>query len=282
MSGVGMSNLVSADWLAARLDSVILLDASIHRDDSSFGDGRADFEGSHLPGALFADLFGAFSDPSAEFGFTRPSAEQFEAAARAVGIDDDSTVVVYDRLTGAWAARLWWVFRSFGFADIRVLDGGLAAWVSAGGALVDGSAPAVAVGSVRARPQDGFFVDVRTVKQLSDATEVPVVCALRRPDYVGSADEPRSGHIPGSVNLPYPDLLDADGTLSLDAVRSGAGELGLEKGSPAVLYCGGGINAAGLALALTEAGYHGLSVYDGSMNEWRADPTLPVVVGETP
>jgi thiosulfate/3-mercaptopyruvate sulfurtransferase len=277
-----MSNLVSADWLATRLGSVILLDASIHRDEHSFGDGRADFEGSHLPGARFADLFAAFSDPSAEFGFTRPSAGQFEAAARAVGINDDSTVVVYDRLTGAWAARLWWVFRSFGFLDVRVLDGGLAAWVSSGGSLVDGPAPEVAAGSVRARPQDGFFIDLPTVKQLSDATATPVVCALRRTDYVGSADEPRSGHIPGSVNLPYPDLLNADGTLSLEAVRSGAGELGLERGAPAVLYCGGGINAAGLALALTEAGYDGLSVYDGSMNEWRADPTLPVVHGETP
>jgi thiosulfate/3-mercaptopyruvate sulfurtransferase len=271
------ANFVNVGWLAEHHEAVVLLDASIHRDEGEFGDGRADFAASHLPGAQFADLFAAFSDPDAEFLFTRPTVSQFEAAARAVGISDDSTVVVYDRLTGAWAARIWWVFRSFGFDNVRVLDGGMAAWLAAGHAVATGPAPQVAAGSLVARPQEGFFTDLTTVKHLIDdvSPRIPVVCALRRADYEG-------GHLPGSVSLAYPDLLHADGTLSLASVHAGVVDLGLDSASEAVLYCGGGINASGLALALTEAGYAGFSVYDGSLNEWKADPTLPLTVGEAP
>jgi thiosulfate/3-mercaptopyruvate sulfurtransferase len=279
-----MSALVDVAWLAAHADGIVLLDASITRTvdadgRSVFADGRAGFEAQHLPGARFADLVGAFSDPQAPFGFTRPSAEQFERAARAVGIGQDSTVVAYDSLTGAWAARLWWVFRSFGFHDIRVLDGGLAAWRAAGHAVVSGPSPTVAPGTLVADPQDGYFVDTDAVLPLAGRPDPdhPVVCALRREEYLGVGAA--AGHIPGSSSLPYPDVLRPDGTVSVPAVRAAAESLGLDRARGATLYCGGGINAAGLALALTEAGYGGLTVYDGSLGEWRADPSRPLVTG---
>jgi thiosulfate/3-mercaptopyruvate sulfurtransferase len=279
-----MSNLVSAAWLNQHSAEVVVLDASIHREEAGYANGRSDYESGHIPGALFADVFEAFSDPSAPFLFTRPTAEQFETVAAVLGLTDESSVVVYDRLTGAWAARVWWVFRSFGFYDVRVLDGGLAGWTAAGLRLASGPSPAVAAGEVHACPQEGFFVDLPAVEALVDAPQrnTPLVCALRRPDYIGSPLDDRSGHIPGSVSLPYPDLLNADGTVSVEAARTKGMAIGLARGSKPVLYCGGAVNAAGLALALTEAGYSGFTLYDGSLNEWRADPSLPLVVGESP
>jgi thiosulfate/3-mercaptopyruvate sulfurtransferase len=274
-----VSQVVDVDWLVEHLDRVVVLDASVVRavgEDgrTSYSEGSADFERGHVPGAVPADLVAAFSDPAHPVPFMRPSAARFEAAARAVGVREGSTVVAYDRLSGAWAARLWWVFRSFGFDGIRVLDGGLAAWTSAGRPLATGRSPAVAPGDVVARPRDGWFVDADAVVELSRHPDPrrPVVCAVRREEYL-------AGHVPGSSSLPYPDLLLPDGTLSLAAVHAAARQLSLGEAERTTLYCGGAINAAGVALALTEAGYEHLTIYDGSLSEWRADPARPLATG---
>ncbi|MBM9468518.1 sulfurtransferase [Nakamurella leprariae] len=278
------SHLVDVAWLAEHAGEVIVLDASITRTVDPdgrpvFADGLAGFEARHIPGARFADLVEDFSDPAAPFNFTRPTAAQFERAARAVGVRPDSTVIAYDSLTGAWAARLWWVFRSFGFDGIQVLDGGLAAWEAAGQPTATGPSPTPAPGTLVAAPRSGWFVDTDAVLPLAQQPdpEHPVVCALRREEYLGEGGA--AGHIPGSRSLPYPDVLRPDGTLSVPAVRAAAESLGLDRAQGVTLYCGGGINAAGLALALTEAGYDGLTVYDGSLGEWRADPSRPLATG---
>lgn len=291
MTQVSGSPLVSAAWLAEHLGEpgLVVLDASITRSEDAegrtvFSDGTATFEAQHLAGAVFADLFTVWSDPAGEYGFTRPSPAQVEAAARASGIDADSTVVVYDQLSGAYAARLWFVLRAYGFADVRVLDGGFAAWTAFGGRVASGSEQ-VEVGAGFAAVDQGFFADLDEVRALAlsedrdKADGARLVCALRQPEFLGDPERERSGHIPSSVNVPYPDLLAEDGTVSLAQTRRLASAQGLDAG-PVLAYCGGGVNAAGLALAFAHAGLALPRVYDASMNEWRARTELPVVVGE--
>ncbi|WP_216893195.1 sulfurtransferase [Nocardia alni] len=287
MSPTG-SALVSVTWLKLNLDRVVLLDASIRRGTGSeppFAAGRTDFERTHLPGARFADLFTVFSDPESPLPFTRPSADGIRRAAAETGIDDDSTVVVYDRLTGAWAARIWWVLRSFGFDRVFVLDGGLDAWQRAGLPLESGPGDVPgATGAFTPVERPEFFVDLDTVKTLSAQPDPlrPLVCALRAEEFQGDPARPRSGHIPGSINLPFSATLDSEGLHSRNGTRVAAAALGLPVASGSVLYCGGAINAAGLALALHEIGITDVGVYDGSLAQWRADPELPLTTGRNP
>jgi thiosulfate/3-mercaptopyruvate sulfurtransferase len=284
------SPLVTVNWLKDHLASarIVVLDASIARrvDDkggSHFEPGHALFRQGHIPGSQFADLFDAFSDPSAKFPFTRPKLAQLEKAARSVGIGKDSIVVVYDSLGGAWAARLWWVLRANGLDQAYVLNGGLSAWTAAGLAIEQGEGTMITPGDFTARPRDGFFLDTDDVSMLLDngLDGTSLVCGVRTTQFTGEgSDDPRAGHIPGSISLPYSALLNGAGLIDADLTSALYEAAGLEKFSRPVLYCGGGVNAAGLALAFSAIGHPQMSVYDGSLNEWKANPNLPLVRGE--
>ncbi|TDN43675.1 rhodanese-like domain-containing protein [Curtobacterium flaccumfaciens] len=135
MAPVLTSPLVSTQWLADHLgaDELVVLDASVHAEgtglDTMWHTAQDTYEQrGHVPGARYADLVEAFSTPQADVPFTRPGAERFEAAARDLGVTNTSTVVVYDDSLGEWSARLWWIFRSFGFDSVAVLDGGFTKW----------------------------------------------------------------------------------------------------------------------------------------------------------
>ncbi|GAX55280.1 sulfurtransferase [Streptomyces olivochromogenes] len=279
------SALVDAAWLRRNLEDVVLLDASVDRrtepdGTTVFVHGLALHTERRIPGAHFADLVEGFSDPSAPFPFTCPSPDRIAAYARELGIRRDSTIVVYDRLTGAWAARLWWVLRSAGITRVRVLDGGLTAWEAAGFPVTEGREGSPPAGDVVAGPAREHFTDLARMKRVADGRDAtPAVCALRRTEYAGDPGRPRSGHIPRTTNLPYADLLGPHHTI--DPVRTVrlAQEHGLRQGAGTVLYCGGAINAAGLALALHEIGIDDVVLYDGSLSEWRAHPDLPLVTG---
>lgn len=267
MSSLPPGPLVQADWLRAHIGDVLVLDASIDRRPDGYFPGDALFATGHIPGAQFADLVAAFSDPAAPFPFTAPSAAGLEQAVRRLGISGDSAIVVYDSLSGAWAARLWWVLRAFGHDRVRVLDGGLAAWKAAGGAVAQGLAGVRAEGNFVARTRPGFFVGTAEIETAIGA--VPMLCATR-------VEEFAAGHIPASRSLPYASLLGADNRLDLAAAAQARATLGLASGAPVILYCGGGINAAGLALAFAALGEHRVQIYDGSLSEWRADPARPL------
>ncbi|MGW1620668.1 sulfurtransferase [Streptomyces sp. NPDC002172] len=281
----GTSALVDAAWLRDRLGEMVLLDATVDRHTGPDG-GKIFVSGlglhteRRIPGAHFADLIAGFSDPEAPFNFTCPSPSRIASHARDLGIREDSTVVVYDRLTGAWAARVWWVLRTAGITRVRVLNGGLTAWEAAGLPVTDGREPAPAPGDVVARPAGDGFVGLERMKRIADGSDpTPAVCALRRTEYLGTPGRPRSGHIPRTTSLPYADLLGPDNTLAHERTARLAGAHGIRAGDGTVLYCGGAINAAGLALALHEIGIDDVLLYDGSLSEWRADPALPLVVG---
>jgi thiosulfate/3-mercaptopyruvate sulfurtransferase len=281
-------HLVSASWLLERLGSpdIAIVDASAIKgpsNDDPWVSDRAAFEAAHIPGARFADLVSDFSDPDEPFAFTRPSAARFATAAQAIGLTNRQQIVVYDNSTGIWAARLWWLFKAFGHDAVSVLDGGLTAWRAASGPLARG-AGAVEPRDFAAHERPGFFVDKDEVRAIIEGRATgSLVCVLRPPVFAGTELRySRPGHIPSSLNLPYVDLLGPDNRLLPEsALRNALAPL-LASGERVVLYCGGGVTAAGTALVLTLLGARDISVYDGSLSEWSADPSLPMAVGANP
>lgn len=278
--------LIPGTDLVATVQDHVVLDASVEKTSApgaakAYRAAREAFEREgHIPGARFADLLDRFSDPHGAFPFTRPDAARFEAAARELGVSNRDRLLIHDRGTGIWAARLWWLFRAFGHEDVAVLDGGLAAWVRAGGPLETGTRPCTP-GDFTARERPGFFLDTPDVVDIvAGRRTARLVNALRRPVHSGHERAyGRAGHIPGSFNVPYAECLDPDGNtlLPAEALRARFAEA-LADPKPIVAYCGGGITAAGSALVLAILGHGDVAVYDGSLNAWAADPALPLVV----
>ncbi|MEE2034208.1 sulfurtransferase [Rhodococcus chondri] len=280
------SPLIGADELAGNPGAYAILDATVSFPKPRFdGDyrpesGYASWERAHLPGSAHADLLGDFSAPDTALHFTRPAPEQLAAALARLGVEPHSEIVVYDHGAMTWAARLWWMLRNVG-VRARVLDGGLERWTSLG----------LPVGSGRGERGPGAetrtdLVDHGLWRDRDDVLAVgtgsapgTLVCALDPEQFAGTATTryARRGHIPGSRNLPAKSLLDA-GVLRpvpqlvelTDAALPGAER-------PLVLYCGGGVSACLAALALVQSGHDGVAVYDGSLEEWAADPALPMI-----
>jgi len=281
-----ISPVVSTQWLADHLGSekLVVLDSTVHviaAPFHGFVSGHEDFIlTGHIPGARFADLLESFSDPDGRFPFTKPDRERFEAAAGALGIDNDTTVVVYDSEVGQWASRIWWLFRSWGYDRVAVLDGGLTKWRAEERATELGHRevqPARFTGTER--PE--LWVDKAYVEQVTAGTvNASLVCGIPPRDFTGEkTSRSRAGHIPGSLSVPAGRLVDRGNNTFLEesALR--------EKFAPVlddeqiVAYCGGGIAAAADALALTLLGHRNVVVYDGSLNEWVADPEAELVLG---
>jgi thiosulfate/3-mercaptopyruvate sulfurtransferase len=250
-----------------------VIDATVHltfdEDGAHVESGAETFAAGHLPGAVFIDQIAELSNPAGEAPFEAVDSDTFAAVVGARGIGNDSRVVVYDTVNGIWATRLWWQFRLEGF-DVEVLDGGLAAWRAAGLETTTEQVahePAVFTATRR----EGQVVTTADVEAATADDAVLLVNAL---DPVSFAE----GHIPGSVNVPFGSLVDEDGTLrSLDELRPIFQAVGaLDEGVKPVAYCGGGIAATAVTLALTALGRGDVAVYDGSMNAWTADPVRPL------
>lgn len=277
--------LVSTEWLAARLG-----DPTIKIIDASFKMPGVlplpveDYRAAHIPRAVFFDV-DAVSDHTSPLPHMYPSAEQFARDVAALGISSGDTVVAYD--AGGWVAapRAWWMFLSFGHADIRVLDGGLKKWVAEGRPTEPGQA-APAPGRYEAVKLDSSFIRSRQqmVDNLASGRE-QVIDARAANRFEGSVPEPRpglrAGHIPGSRNLPYNELFDtATGTMRpLDQLRAAFEKAGLHLDQPVVTSCGSGVSAAVLTLALYRLGVRGSALYDGSWSEWGLADGPPVATG---
>jgi thiosulfate/3-mercaptopyruvate sulfurtransferase len=277
-------DVVPAKWLIEHLESpdVAIVDASVVK---GLGEGeiwvsdRAAFEAGHIPRARFADLVSDFSDPEEPFAFTRPTAARLAGAAQAIGLTNSQRIVVYDNSTGIWAARLWWLFKAFGHEQVSVLDGGLTAWLAESGPLERGLG-ALDPACFAASERPGFFVDQDDVLAIVEGrARGRLVCVLRPQVFAGTEQRySRPGHIPSSVNFPYVELLGPDNRLLPDrALRKALAPL-IASNERVILYCGGGVTAAGTALVLTLLGARDISIYDGSLHEWSADPSLPMAV----
>jgi len=247
-------------------------------------DGRPAHAEGHLPGAVYVDLdaeLAAHGRPATEGRHPLPTTAELQRAARGWGLRRDEPVVVYDDLGGQSAARAWWLLRSAGVADVRLLDGGLAAWSAAGlpletGAvrpepgdvvLVEGRLPTIDADGAAGFPARGALVDSRAAERYRGEVE-PV--------------DPRAGHVPGAVSVPTAGNVDASGRfLAPEALRARYEEAGVAPGAPVAVYCGSGVTAAHAAVALTVAGFDPV-LFPGSWSAWSSDPGRPVATGAEP
>lgn len=289
------ATLVSPQALhqALQAPGLLLLDASVELAAAQFdGDyrvasGHAAWQAEHIPGARHADLLHDLADPEAGFSFALPTPSALQVPLARLGLGAAREIVLYDRHDGFWAARLWWMLRSLGIAA-RVLDGGLKAWRHAGLPLASGDQPA-AVDTAPLAPlqaRAGFWANRQEVLAVVEGRAPgTLVCALSAGLFDGSAVTryARRGRIPGSLNSPARSLFDEQGRYLPPAELAQAlGAPLLDGGQPLILYCGGGISAAATALALTLLGRQQVSIYDGSLQEWAADPALPMSTGAAP
>lgn len=290
-----MTEFVSARHLAELLageNPPAVLDASLELHSAAFdGDyrkdsGRERWLAGHIAGSQHVDLSVDFADPDAPYHYAHaePQAIADELARR--GIAQGRAVVVYDSTGTMFAARLWYLLRWIG-VEVKVLDGGLDAWKAAGLSLVAGEQPRPT--PVRPWPAQAVrraWISKHELIERAADDERALVCSLPAAQFTGSAPTrySRRGHIPGSVNVSSRDHFGEDGRLKsrveLILAYDQAGVDVARPGEELLLYCGGGISAAAGALALAEIGQTAVRIYDGSLEEWSADPALPLEVAD--
>lgn len=276
-------SLVTTEWLSQHLDDpdLVVLDCTVRVEMDEGGgfqifSGRADYEGGHIPSAGFADLMIDLSDSDSPLKFAVPTPVQFCAAMGALGVGDDSRVVLYDGSGSGWAARVWWMLRWVGFDRAALLDGGLGAW-TAGGRPLSTEPVTRPAKQLTPAPRPELIADRDEVLAAIDNDAVSIIDTLPEANYRGEMSiYDRPGHIPGALNIPAFALLDESGHyLPLDelaAMHDG------DRNARAITYCGGGIAASSNAFVMTRLGFTDVAVYTASLQEWAADPTNPMVV----
>ena len=274
-------SLVSTAWLAQHLadPDLRVVDASYYLPMQN-PSARAEYDQRHIPGAVFFDV-DEIADTSSSLPHMLPSPEKFASRVRKLGLGDGNRIVIYDSQGLFSAARVWWEFRVFGHKDVAVLDGGLPKWI-AEGRPVDDLPP---------QPRERHFTARLDHSQIRDKAQMMANLGAKRDQVVDArpagrfhAREPevwpgrRSGHIPGSHNLPYVELLNATDKTLLPAEQISARfrGAGIDLARPVVASCGSGVTAAVLALGLHLIGHRDVAVYDGSWAEWGLPGETPV------
>jgi thiosulfate/3-mercaptopyruvate sulfurtransferase len=280
-----MDALVTTEWLAGELgaNDLRVVDATFFATvpGGPAGDAAADYDTAHIPGAVFMDL-ADLSDTSTDLPSMLPPPEKFASRMQTLGLGDGSRVVLYDNSPYHSAARAWWMLRTFGAHDVAILDGGLAKWQAEGRDIASGKE------QLRHRHFTVWADDsgVRTLDQMKVNVEnsAEQVLDARSPArFSGEEPDPRpathAGHIPGSKNLPYGQLFNADGTWKTgDALKAEFEAAGIDLSKPLVTTCGSGITASVLAFGAHLLG-NDAAVYDGSWSEWGADLSTPKATG---
>jgi thiosulfate/3-mercaptopyruvate sulfurtransferase len=275
--------LVSTDWLARHLrdPDLRVLDASWFLPGSG-RNPKAEYDNAHIPGARFFDI-DEIADLRSELPHMAPPPEKFISRMRAMGVGDGHQVVVYDSLGIFSAARVWWTFRLMGKTDVAVLDGGFPKW-QAEGREVEDMPPIVRDRHMTVSRQNHLVKDVTQVAHAAKLAEAEIIDARSAARFRGEAPEPRpglrSGHIPGSKNLPFAEVVNPDGTMKPPAALKAIFEAaGVDLTKPAITTCGSGVTAAVLSLALERIGHRNHALYDGSWAEWGMYDDLRVATG---
>lgn len=286
--------IVTTDWLDEHMEEehVHIIDATVFMEEGEEGikvkPGEEAYKEAHIPGAVFANLLTQFSDIDAPYPLMALPHEAFVHEARGLGIDDTSTVVIYDRgpVVGAsytssdWASRLWWQFRLSGMDNVYVLGGGFPKWEQEARPVTE-EIPLVAAGNFQGNYRPELYADINDIKQSMYDKNTIIMNCLSSADFHGETNNyPRKGHIPGSANVFFGELSTDTGALpheeKLHQIFSSTGALDPEK--KVITYCGGGIAATWNALALAALGKEA-AVYDGSLNEWMSDEKNPLSTG---
>ncbi len=266
------SPLVSVEWLSRHLHEpkLIVLDATMGQPAST-----------RIPGARIFDFDKKICDRSSPLPHMMPTPEDFETEARGLGIDPDSTIVVYDNKGVYGSPRARWMFKAMGHDAVAVLDGGLPAWVEAGFSVEPSAAGSNMLrGTFKATPRPDLFCDADTVaKVLNDGSAV-VMDARSNGRFFGREPEPRSGlrpgHMPGAVNLPFGEVLSNGRFRATDQLADILAAKTPRK-QKLIFSCGSGVTACIPALAAELAGYTEISIYDGSWSEWGLPSSRPVI-----
>jgi thiosulfate/3-mercaptopyruvate sulfurtransferase len=275
---------VSTDWLADRLGTpgIRVIDGSWYLPGTS-RDAAAEFAAGHIPGAIFLDL-DAVSDTHTTLPHMLPPAADFAAQMSALGLNDGDAIVVYDG-SGAnlSAARVWWMFRVFGHSRVALLDGGIRKWLREARPLERGIVR-LPTGEFSARLNRDAVRDLPAMQQNLQHRTEQVVDLRPAGRFRGEEPEPRpgvrAGHLPGSINLPFTDLVNADGTiLPLSVLRSRLETAGVDLSQPVIATCGSGTSACTLVLGLELLGHRKAAVYDGAWTEWGGRTDTPVESG---
>ena len=283
--------LVSTGWLAQHLHDadLRLFDATIflkHRPEGGYipDSGRAEWEVEHIPGAGFLDVYKELSDQGSDISFMMPSPQRFADTMASHGVSANSTVVLYNKGFPMWATRVWWMLRSIGFDNVAVLDGGYEKWKREGRSTT-AEVSHHASGTLQARPRGDMWVGKDAMLEVVQGKGPVAINALAPAVYSGEKNQyGRAGHLPGTYNVYYGDLLDAatGEFLPPEQLRPLFAQCGALESERVIAYCGGGISATMDALAMLLCGQDKVAIYDGSMSEWVKDPALPLKLGMQP
>lgn len=281
--------LVETDWLAAHLGDpeLRILDCTIDRLVTPAGaqivSGRHLWEQGHIPTSGYADFALDLTDRDSTLPSMMPPAAQFAEAMGRYGVGDGTRVILYDGAKDSWpqmwSARVWWMLKVFGFDNAAVLNGGWHKWQLEGRPVSMDAAATYppAVFTVRYRP--ALIATKHDVLAGINDAATRLVNALPADVHAGlTTTFARAGHIPGSVNVPTVDLVDpvTHAYLPPEQLRAKFAEAGALDGDKAITYCRAGIAASSDALILTLLGQRDVAVYDASLAEWAADPSLPL------
>ena len=281
--------LVTVEWLFDNLQDTNLriYDCTAHllphpTKTYTVGSGRDDYNKAHIPGADFLDLQEELSDKNSELRFTFPRGEDFAAAVSKKGLGDTNTVILYSTTSPQWATRIWWMLKTFGFDNAKVLDGGLIHWQQKGYPVSTKPARYLPT-TFTPNLQPGFIANKDEVQKAIDDHCVCTINALSKAQHTatGGTIYGRPGRISKSENVPTSSLvnLDTNMFLSPNEIAQKFQDVGVDKAERILTYCGGGIAASATAMLLFMLGYENVGLYDNSMSEWANDESLPMETG---
>ena len=274
-----MDSLVTTEWLAGEMGAsdLRIVDCTKHLAGTG-RDALAEYEAGHIPGAVFMDL-ADLTDASNPVENMLPSAEKFASRMQSLGLGDGSRIVLYDDSAVKTSARAWFMLKMFGAHDVALLDGGIAKWKAEGRPLAQGKETLRHRHFTAWQDDTGVRTKADVLANLHSKAE-QVVDARGAARWSGVDADPRpgiaAGHIPGSMNVPFTELYNVDGTFKDKAGLKAAFEAaGVDLGKPVTTSCGSGVTASVLLFALSLLGKEDTALYDGSWSEWGADPDTP-------